>query len=77
MPQKYKFSYTYANITAKMWHFSAKMPHFLGVGGGKIRYSYGMNRIIYRVSNVYLTYIYRVSIVVDSEMEAEEQVSFH
>ena len=31
MPQKYKFSYTYANITAKMWHFSAKMPHFLGV----------------------------------------------
>ena len=29
MPQKYKISYTYANITAKMLHFSAKMPHFL------------------------------------------------
>ena len=31
MPQKYKISYTYANITAKMWHFSAKMPHFFRV----------------------------------------------
>ena len=35
MPQKYKISYTYANITAKMWHFSAKMPHFFRVWWGQ------------------------------------------
>ena len=45
--------------------------------GVSTRYSYGMNRVIYRLSNVYLSYIYRVSTVVDSEMIAEEQVSSH
>ena len=77
MPQKYKFSYTYANITAKMWHFRQKCHIFLGFGRGNIRYSYGMNRVIYRLSNVYLSCIYRISTVVDSEMEAGKQVSFH
>ena len=33
--------------------------------------------VIYRLSNVYLSCIYRICNVVDSEMEAEEQVSFH
>ena len=62
MPQKYKFSYTYANITAKMCILAQKMH---------------MNMVIYRLSNVYLSCIYRICNVVDSEMEAEEQVSFH
>ena len=77
MPQKYKFSYTYANITAKMWHFIAELPHFVGFGRGNIRYSYGMNRVIYRLSNVYLSCIYRICNVVDSVRIEGKQVSFH
>lgn len=64
-----------------MWHFSAKMPHFLRSGLVQIslfiRYEYGNLSFIYRISIVYLSCIYRVSTVVDSEMIAEEQVSSH
>ena len=34
--------------------------------GGSTRYYHGTPILIYRVSNVYLSYIYRVSTVVDS-----------
>ena len=37
----------------------------------KIRFSYGVSSIIYRVSNVYLSYMYRVCNVVDSVGVAE------
>ena len=36
-----------------------------------------MNRVIYRLSNVYLSYIYRVSTVINSVRIAGKQVSFH
>lgn len=48
MLQKYKISYTYASITAKM-------PHFLGVGGGNLCCFLGTYIGVYRVSIVYLT----------------------
>ena len=70
MPQKYKFSYTYANITAKMWHFSAKMPHFVGCSFGTnqvlLAYSYTNAPCIYRICTVYVPYINRVSTVINS-----------
>ena len=50
---------------------------FLGFGRGNIRYSYGMNRVIYRLSNVYLSCIYRICNVVDSVRIEGKQVSFH
>ena len=34
--------------------------------GGQYRVSYGVPIVIYRVSNVYLSYMYRISTVIDS-----------
>ena len=56
--------------------FSLIIKHLMcPKNGGQYSYYYGMNRVIYRVSNVYLSCIYRIYNVVDSELVAGDNRS--